>query len=426
MAAPTAPAQSSTQLAPGSRFSVPPFTDEIEQPENNDGLQSNFNAAAQVNVQGIIPFMQSDVVYEWLLFAQVVETITQGGGGSITQSPYYPEIYFGPFQLNMQYQYPAIDVASMFDLALLTKFRPFDMNGNNYPLNSGQTVSKGLYSAQANQVTSSTAYAPATGVQETRNFVMEVPACTWFDEYYELDETGNAISGPHTGYVSPQNMGGYARVVTPSLKLNPLMNAGADTSPYAVTGTAPSPSAVGALTMGISRIGVLGNVDSSVLPQPTNWQYNVAHQQVSLAGKSKVSIPLNAIFAGQIMSIILRLYDPTAGAPIVLSTALPASSVTNSIQLIYGGNVNRWVGNQQRMQWRFFNQHGYIPQEGVIILDLAMDRMGKITNSYCLNTLRTAAVNLNLIFNAALSNTAYAEVTIEGLRYVPLPVRPNQ
>lgn len=422
MAAPTAPAQSSTQLSPGSRFSVPPYTDEIEQPENNDGIQGNFSAATQVNLQGIIPFMQSDVIYEWLFFASITETITQGTGGAITQSPYYPEIYFGPFQLNMQYQYPAIDTASMFDLALLTKFRPFDSNANNYPLNSGQTVAKGLYSSQANQVTSSTAYAPTTGVQETRSFVMEIPASCWFDEYYELDEVGDSISGPHTGYVSPQNMGGYARVVTPSLKLNPLMNAGADSSPYAVTGTGPT--SVGSLTMGMSRIGVLGNVDSSVLPQPTNWQYNVAHQQVALGGKNKATIPLNAIFAGQIMSIILRLYDPTAGAPIVLSTAM--SALTNSIQLIYGGNVNRWVGNQQRMQWRFYNQHGYIPQEGVIILDLAMDRMGKITNSYCLNTLRTAAVNLNLVFSGALSNTAYAEVTIEGLRYVPLPVRPNQ
>lgn len=424
MAAPTAPAQSSTQLSPGSRFSVPPFTDEIEQPENNDGIQANFNAATQQNVQGIIPFMQSDVIYEWLLFASISETITIGTGGAITQSPYYPEIYFGPFQLNMQYQYPAIDVASMADLSLITKMRPFDSNNNNYPLQGGQTVAKGLYSAQGNQVTSNTAYAATSGTPETRSFVMEVPACAWFDDYYELDEQGNAISGPHTGYVSPQNMGGYARVVTPSLKLNPLMNAGFDSSPYSVTGTGPT--ATGNVTLGISRIGVLGNVDSSVLPQPTNWQYNIAHQQVSLSGKSKVSIPLNAIFAGQIMGISVRLYDPTAGNAITLSSALAASSITNSIQLIYGGNVNRWVGNQQRMQWRFFNQHGYIPPEGVILLDLAMDRMGRITNSYCLNTLRTAAVNLNLIFASALSATAYAEVTIEGLRYVPLPVRPNQ
>lgn len=422
MTAATGAKPASQQLAPGSRFSIPPFTDEVEQPENNDGIVQSFNATAQTQLQGVIPFMQSDVIYEWLLYCQVVETITQGSGGAITQSPYYPEIYLGPFQLNMQYQYPAIDVASILDLSLVTEYRPFVNNANVYPIQRGANAKSSLYSTQTDLVTSQTAYSPTSGVQETRNFVVEVPGCVWFDEYYELTETGDPISGPHNGYVSPQNMGGYARVVTPSIKLNGLMNGGADQSPYQVTGT--SPAAVGTLTTGISRIGVLGNVDSSVLPQPTNWQYNIAHLRWALSGVSRTSIPLNSIFAGQIMSIVVRLYDPTAGTPINLVNNL--STVANSISLIYGGQVQRWVGNQQRMQWRFFGQHGYLPREGVIILDMATDRNGHVTNSYVLNTLRTAAVNLNLIFSGALSATAYAEVTIEGLRYVPLPVRPNQ
>ncbi|MGH8397482.1 MAG: hypothetical protein ACRETA_04465 [Gammaproteobacteria bacterium] len=421
MPAAAAPAQSnSQQLSPGSRFSIPPFTDEVEQPDNNDGLVANFSASSQVQVQGLIPFQQSDVIYEWLLFVSVVETIT--GTTSITQSPLYPEIYLGPFQLNMQYQYPAIDVASGLDLSLITEMRPFVSNSNAYPLQRGAHALSSLYSSQVDQVTSQTAYPDAvTAVQDTRNFLIEIPACVYFDEYYELDETGNAISGPHTGYVSPQNMGGYARVVTPSVKLNALINAGPDQSPYTAVG---APAAVGVATLGFSRIGVLGNVDSSVLPQPTNWQYNITHLRWGLGGVSKTSIPLNSAFAGQIMAIAVRLYDPVANAPIVLETAL--STATNAIQLLYGGSVNRWVGNEQRMQWRFFGQHGYLPRQGVIILDLATDRNGHITNSYVLNTLRTAAVNLNLLFTGALSVSAYAEITIEGLRYVPLPVRPNQ
>lgn len=420
---PNAPA-SQSQVQPGSRFSIPPYTDEMWQPENNDGLVSTFNATAQTQVQGIIPFMQSDVIYEWLIFVNISETITQGGGGAITQSPYYPEIYLGPLQLNMQYQYPAIDVASGIDLVTLTQYRPLHEQSNNYPIQKGQNIRASLYSSQANQVTSSTAYAPTSGTPETRSFAIELPTCCWFDEYFEMTETGDAISGPHMGYVSPQNMGGYARVVTPLLKLNGLMNGGADGSPYQVTGSAPSPTASGNATFNIFRRGVLGNVDSSVLPQPTNWQYNIAHLRWSLSGVSKTSIPLNSIFAGQIMSIICRLYDPTAGTPINLANNL--SNASNAIQLIYGGSVQRWTGNEKLMQWVFGSQHGYLPGEGIIIIDLACDTMGKVTNSYCLNTLRTAAVLLNLLFQGALSATAYAEITIEGLRYVPLPVRPNQ
>lgn len=416
----TAPAQSgSQQLSPGSRFSIPPFTDEVEQPDNNDGLVTTLSGTAQTQVQGIIPFMQSDVIYEWLMYISVNNTITST---SITDSAYFPEIFLGPFQLNMQYQYPAIDVASGLDLSLVTEYRPFVNNSNVYPLQRGQNAKASLYSTETNDVTSATAYTPVTAVASTFNFVFEVPACCYFDEYYELTETGDAISGPHTGYVSPQNMGGYARVVTPSIKFNQLVAVSAqDGNPYVV---ASGGTGTGTATLGFSRIGVLGNVDSSVLPQPANWQYNIAHMRWSLSGVSKTSIPLNSIFAGQIMSIVVRLYDPTANAPISLETGM--SQATNAIQLIYGGNVNRWVGNGQRMQWRFFGQHGYIPRQGVIILDLATDRNGNVTNSYLLNTLRTAAVNLNLLFSGALSATAYAEITIEGLRYVPLPVRPAQ
>lgn len=416
------PATATQQMSPGSRFSIPPFTDEVEQPENNDGLVATFNGTSQSQVQGIIPFMQSDVIYAWLLYASITETIT--GTTSITESPLYPEIYLGPFQLNMQYQYPAIDVASGFDLGLINEMRPF--RPGQWRNQRGARLISSLYSTQADQITSQTAYAsPTTGVQRTVSWMLEVPSSCYFHEYYELDETGNPISGPHNGYVSPTNMGGYARVVTPSIKLNALINAGNDQSPYVAVGT---PAGSGTATFGISRLGVLGNVDSSVLPQPTNWQYNIAHLRWSLSGVSKTSIPLNAVFAGQIMSITCRLYDPTLnsgnGGPIVLATAL--STAGNAILLRYGGSVVRWSGNQARMQKRFGDQHGYLPREGVIQIDLATDVTGNITNSYLLNTLRTASVNLDLLFTGAMSSSAYAEVTIEGLRYVPLPIRPGQ
>jgi hypothetical protein len=223
-------------------------------------------------------------------------------------------------------------------------------------------------------------------------------------------------------------MGGYARVVTPSVRLNQLWSSAAgsnDSSVFFSAGGAPTVT-TGTFTHGFSRIGVLGSLDQSVLPQPTNWQYNIAHQQVTVAGVSKVSIPLNGIFAGQIMSIVCRLFDPSAangGAPIAVT------NVTN-YQLQYGGSVVRFAGGQgtsiRRLQRRFMEQHLYLPGEGVMILDLALDRYVGVTNSYCLNTLRTAAVQLNLIFQAALSTTAYCEVTIEGLRWVPLPVNPAQ
>lgn len=407
------------QLAPGSRFSIPPFTDEIEQPENNDGLITSFSQGTTTPVTGIIPFMQSDVMYGWILREEISETYTFTT--AITRSPYFPWSHVGNFLLNMQYQYPSISVESGFDLHLVNQLYPLRSRYSD-AINWGNVPYSG-YSSQANSVYSNSYPLPTTGTVENVTFDLELPASVWFDEYYELDEAGNPLSGPHNGYVSPTNMGGYARVVTPSFKLNPLIPSTYDNGPYIATGT---PSATGSVTHRIQRIGVLGNVDASVLPQPTNWQYNIAHQRWTLAGVSKITIPLNGMFAGQIMAIIVRLFDPAAnsgaGAPISVNN----SNITQ-YQITYGGNVQRFTGRVPDLQRRFFEQHRYIPEEGVLIFDMATDpQTKKRTNSYLINTLRTAAVNLYINFGSAMSTQAYAEVTIAGLRFVPLPVTPNQ
>lgn len=435
------PAQGS--LPPGSRFSIPPFTDEIEQPDNNDQLTMTPSSSAQLPLNGVIPFMQSDVIYAWLMEVTAVYTETDGTS-TVTVSPYNPWIILGPLLLNMQYQYPSISVASGYDLALLNGYRPVVV-ANRGIAHWGRIIQEvgaagpggqatpaaGQNASQANQ--NFTLAVHTTGVAATATFNIEFPAAVWFDSYYELDETGMPVSGPHQGFVSPQNMGGYARVVTPSIRHNQYVSIAASGTGGFDSALFSAPSGTGATTamtttFGFSRIGVLGSLDASVLPQPTNWQYNIAHQQIAINGLSKVQIPLNGIFAGQIMSIIVRLFDPASGQG---GSAIPVANVVN-YQLQYGGSVQRWSGgglvgtSVRRLQRRFMEQHLYLPSEGVLILDLAMDRNLNITNSYCLNTLRTAAVQLNLQFTAAQSATAYAEVTVEGLRWVPLPVNPSQ
>jgi hypothetical protein len=431
------------QAAPGSHFSIPPFTDEIEQPDNNDQLTMTPSSSAQTPLNGVVPFMQSDVIYGWVMEGTFTHTETDGSS-TITVSPYNPWIVLGPILLNMQYQYPSISVATGYDLALVNHFRPLVVANRGVAFGGriiqevgaagpgGQaSPSAGQNASQANQ--NFTLALHTTGAAQSPTANWELPAACWFDSYYELDETGMPLSGPHQGFVSPQNMGGYARVVTPGIRHNQYVSVSAVNTGGFDQALYSAPSGTGATTVmtttfGYSRIGVLGSLDQSVLPQPTNWQYNIAHQQVGLAGLSKANIPLNSIFAGQIMSIVVRLFDPAAGQG---GSAIPVANVVN-YQLQYGGSVQRWSGgglvatSVRRLQRRFYEQHMYLPSEGILILDLAMDRNLNITNSYCLNTLRTAAVQLNLQFTGAQSASAYAEVTVEGLRWVPLPVNPSQ
>jgi len=78
----TAAAPQTTQSAPGSRFSIPPFTDEIEQPDNNDQLVMTPSSTTQTPLNGVVPFMQSDVIYGWVM--ETTATFTETDGTSFT------------------------------------------------------------------------------------------------------------------------------------------------------------------------------------------------------------------------------------------------------------------------------------------------------------------------------------------------------
>lgn len=392
-------------------FGVPPYTGEVEQPDNNSGITSALASNAVSTLTGVVAFKQTDVVYAWLHKVKITETITQNAD-TVTTSPYWPYNWVQQYLLNMQQQYPAIAVATGFDLIQVTNLRPFHMTKQgdfNYATNIRQ--------AQFGPATNPYAI-PAvnvTGTQQTFTIPFWLPASCYFDAYWELNYEGLPVSGPHNGYVSPQDMSGYARVVTPAVNFAPAFGATFDIAPFHDSGSAAT--AVVTATSNFQRIAVLGNTDAATLPGPTNWQYAIAHMQQTLAGRNQADIPLNAIFMGQIMSITTRFFDPSANAGV--GAVITDSTITKYL-LQYGGNAVRFQGAYDDLQRRFFDQHFYLPPDGVLQLDLATDTQGWISNAYLLNTLREAGVILHLEFSTTLSSTAYVEITVEGLRWVPL------
>lgn len=399
----------SAAIAP--QFGVPPYTDEMEQPDNNSGLTTALSSGGVQKVTGIVPMKQTDVIYAWLHKVKVTQQINQGAD-TVSISPMYPWVYLQQYLLNMQQQYPAIAVASAFDLVQITNMRPFH-RGKKSDFAYSTNIDMPQFDAPSNP------YAiPAANVantQQTFTLPLWIPASVYFDAYFELDYSGLPISGPHNGYISPQDMAGYARVVTPDITCAPIFASTLDIAPFHDSGIA----ATGAVTLthNFQRIGVLGNTDPAALPGPTNWQYNFAHQQISLSGRSQIDIPLNSIFSGQIMSITVRLFDPSAASGL---GAMITDSTVSKFLLQFGGNGVRFQGGYDDVLRRFYDQHRYLPPDGVLQLDLASDVQGWVTNQYLLNTLREAGVTLHMDFTAALSSTAYAEVTVEGLRWVPL------
>lgn len=418
------------------QFGVPPYTDEFEGPDNNTGLSTTISRNSSQEVTGIVPFKQTDVIYAWLHEMSFSYTVTKGAD-TVTQSPYYPWSFVGNYFLNMQQQYPAISVSSLFDLVNITRMRPLASGQQGLmnwltPGTLGTKPASGPLAAasgnpflwpfftQAGLVDVEATYVDASSVSLTLPVML--PGCVHFDAYWELDYVGNPISGPHNGYVSPQDMAGYARVVTPDIFFNQaVVTTGGtlDNAPFFDSAAAATFTG-GVVTHRFQRIGVLGNTDPSILPAPTNWQYNIAHQRVPLAGRTSIDIPLNGIFLGQIMAVQLRMFDPSSVSPAAAGGNPILLSALSNIILQYGGNSIRLQGKPQDLQRRFLDQHRYLPADGMLTIDLATDRQGWVSNAYLLNTLREAGVILHLDFTGAQSLTAYIEVTIDGLRWIPL------
>ena len=394
-----------------AQFGVPPYTNEMEQPDNNSGLVTALSGTVTQKLTGITPMKQTDVIYAWLHKIKISQTITEGAD-TVTTSPMYPYNYVGAFSLNMQQQYPAIQVANGFDLVQVTNMRPFH-RGKKGDFNYSNNVNLAQFDAATNPYAIPTAN--VTGTQQTFTLPFWLPACTYFDAYFDLDYQGHPVSGPHNGYVSPQDMAGYARSVTEDLTFNPAFASTLDNAPFHDSGTAATATVTA--TSNVQRIGVLGNADPAALPAPTNWQYGIASQQVSLSGRAQIDIPLNGIFTGQIMGITTRLFDPAANSGV---GAMITDSTVTKYLLQFGGNGVRFQGDYSDVLRRFYDQHRYLPPDGVLQLDMATDVQGWVTNQYLLNTLREAGVILHMEFSSTLSTSAYVEVTIDGLRWVPL------
>lgn len=394
------------QVAPGSLFGVPGYTRPIETIENNDGQVITLSQTNSTQVAGMVPFQQTDVIRGWWLRETLTNTVT-AGTSTVTTSPLFPDNFIGAFKLNFQNQFSAINVESGFDMAIFNRIRPQRLTDYKNDLYAQPTISG--YSAQSNLVTANN-YAQAS---TTIKRAYWIPAGIQFDEFWNIADTGQVLSAPIPMFVSPQFMAGTARIVSPSITFNPASAATLDNAPYNIgTGTG---TFTGSATLNWKRIGYYQPTMSNGADSPpiANWQYTLMTQRQTLGGVSKaqVKIPLN----GQVLSVYVRLFDPSAsaglGAPIDLSNV-------SECDLVYGSNLYRYQDRPVETQARFEEQHGQILPVGVMAWDLALDPRGRVTNAYALNTLNTSGIQVNLQFTGTLSSTSYAVVGVEALTYV--------
>jgi hypothetical protein len=392
--------------APGSLFNLPGISRTIENKENNDGVTTTPLQANQVNATGYVPFKQTDVIQSWELQLKYAQTLAIGTG-SITVSQYFPWSVLGPGNLNMQNQFSTLQWAHGYDLGLWQMIRPL-RHGTNDRTNLYTTPAVQIYNQQAALVTSLAAYTIAS---TTMNLRYELPAGQWFDAFYPLAGDGTILGPGLRAYVSPQYMAGTSRIVQPTIAFFPAFGSTSDLGPYTATGNATATALLA--TQSWKRRGWYQPLGAADSPPVFNWQYTRRSSQVSLASVNQKTIPIP--INGQIMSVAYRFYDPTlnagAGGPIPLSNIA-------EIDLNYGSGLFKYQDYPVDTQARLIQQHSFLPAEGVIVHDMAVDEFGRITNKDVLNTMNTSGVQAFVQSTGTFSASAYVQVLVEALTYV--------
>lgn len=410
------------QVSPGSKYGVPGITQRFEQPDTTVNSVTSLLATAAVPWNNVFPLQKTDVVHWWELAVTWTNTYTLGTQ-VVALSVWAPYNLLQNFSLQMQGQYKPIDVISGFDAALFQMYRPMrgsaqmatqDIMGTNTPPTTGYANPA---TPQANLVATPNQTATTSPV----TFILEVPGCLWFDQYWDLAEDGTVMAPPVSAYVSPQYMGGGERIVTPRAQFASMAASG-DQGPLAITTAGTVTAFTSSVDIDIRRVGVYASTDPEEMPPVFNWQYQRRARQLPIGAQSKVDFPITDY--GQILSIFVRLWD---------NTTLPGSaiSITNvsKAQVLYGSNLPRFDetgsagsvlnATPYAMQKRFLDQHGFLPPVGTLIWDLALtDTGGYITNAKALNTLTNANVKVHLEFVAAPGAGSYASLGLESLVFV--------
>jgi hypothetical protein len=406
--------------APGQFFDVPGIgggTQWTDQYDSTVSLSTTLSQQAQVPVNGIIQFRQTDVVVDWLLEVAVSQTYT-AGTSTLTTSPYAPWNQLGPIKLPIQNQYNSVDVENGIDLYIFNLIRPYRKfsHNNQYaaPLGSWAGGTAQGYEAIANAQPNLIVPSQWTTATTSWTQQLRIPASITLDVYYDLAITGEPTgTPPHSAIVSPQYMAGSTRVITPTITANPGSGATLDIGPVNIgSGTG---SFAGTLTTSIRRKAIY-SADPALLPPVYGWQYRWRTTRFNLNGVStrQLQLPLDT---GQILSVYIRMFDPSAnsglGAPIAFN-----NSVMTQVQLQYGSGLYWFNGTPAELQAQWMELHNQLLPPGVFAFDLCLDEAGRKTNKRCLNTLTTSGIVVSMSFAAATSSTAYAVMGTESLVYV--------
>lgn len=389
----------------GQFLEYPGSLERFEEPDTNDIVPAVPLGANPTNVS-LVNLTGADMLEAIQIFATFKGSFN-AFTGTLTQSPFFP--YNIVQTLRVPYQSGSLVMGStdghLWEVTNWLRTNNSEYDAVQY-IQQKEIVAT-AYTPQANLVSSPSYANPVASATVQYDFNFDVYPALYFERFYDLSQGGQMLRFDQT-YVSPFLMSSTGRNVIPVITLNPLFTNSGDLGPFVIGGTQTTPATwtdTGS-NVRFKRRGWRQPVNAALMPPLFNWAHQWFTQRNQL-GTSRVQIPIPV--EGQLLAVVLRMWDNGAHAPIPLGTL-------NNLKLTYGSGLNKFFDRPQDHQDRFFRQHGMRLTEGLAIWDMYADTK---TNLHGINTYNTASPLITLDFGSFTPPAgSYVDVALEFLTLI--------
>lgn len=409
-------ANNQATVNPGDLFGVPKYGTQrrFVQDGGNASLAATPLAASQVNIP-TTKLDQLDIVSGWKMACQYGGEWTNTGTG-LAVSPFFPANIIQQITVQLQAAYSSFRMPG-FMAAALQALRPMWGSSQLGPNNPDTFCA---FDASASNPTFGSAYAG--------KFNIDIPVAWKFDEYFNLNATGDPVGRKYDQWVTPYAMASQARVVVPTITLNPQLPTGNLLSgPVSRPSTDTTSTYTGAsFAAQINREAWFASNSPAANPPMYPWLYTRDYFTQPTAGQASVGalIQNTGISVGQVLGLWFLVWDPEADSG--LGAVVPSSDIV-SIELVTGGTLQNLYYTPQQLQNRMSSMYGAAADpyqssgllDGAGFLDFAMDDSGSYyTNANAINTYLVNGVQLNLTFanGSVPSSASTVYIGVEALK----------
>lgn len=381
------------EYPPGSLFGWPMFgTQPRIIPDSGNGAIGDVLDQSSPVVLPTTRLDQLDIVRGMKVLLELEQTWTEGGGKTLTPSPFFPanQVQFVNFQL--QAAYNTINLPGF----LAAAFQAFRPSWGDRGLGASTPDNFAIFGQTPN----------VTGTEDDETFIVDIPFAIKLDEYFDLSSEGQPQQRFTDAIVGVEYMAAQSKVIVPTITmaggitLKDLLNGPVAKAAGDTTSTYEGQVAKGKLYRDAWWTGQ--NPASN--PPEYAWIYTRDYFRQPTQGQQQVDalIQNTGVSVGQVLSLVAVTWDPDAngglGSPVALADI-------DHWELVTGGTLQNIKVDPEMVQDRMRSLYGAATADnlinaGIFVFDFCLSEDGSyLSNANAINTYVVNGVQLSCYFN---------------------------